>query len=223
MAQEYYVEQLFKQKTNNEILGDNYDGNNAFILFYPVDRFYEPEPDQVDTIQIYVSPCNTKVYDMMVEKFGYPNKNSDYGGRRWEIPYDFPEVVQHGNKFAFNGMILECKQEKDGYYVIPSFLKKEFREAFPTVYNVARKQTLQSVDYNGEFPTYCSGDTILEFENCKITTKILSCGGGYVFEYEDPTPVKWGKGVPSILSEIEEEILEKLEVYDYTFCCGGCE
>lgn len=222
MTQEYYVEQLFEQKTNDEILGDNWDGNNAFILFYPVDRFYEPEPDQVDTIQIYVSPCNTEVYDMMVEKFGYPNKQTRYE-RRWEIPYDFPEVVQYGNKFAFSGMILECEQEDDGYYVIPSFLKKEFREAFPTVYNVARKQTLQSVDYNGEFPVYCSGDTILEFENCKITTKILSCGGAYVFEYEDPTPVKWGKGVPSILSEIEEEILEKLEVYDYTFCCGGCE
>ena len=219
---EHYVEQLFEKKTNDEILGKSYDENNAFILFYPVDRFYEPKPNQVDTIQIYVSPCNTEVYDMIVKKFGYPNKQTRYG-RRWEIPYDFPEVVQYGNKFAFNGVMLECEQEDDGYYIIPSFLKKEFRKAFPNVYNVARKQTLQSVDYNGEFPVYCSGDTILEFENCKITTKILSCGGGYVFEYEDPTPVKWGKNVPSILSEIEEEILEKLEVYDYTFCCGGCE
>ena len=220
---EHYVEQLFEKKTNDEILGKNYDENNAFILFYPVDKFYEPKPNQVDTIQIYVSPCNTEVYDMIVKKFGYPNKQTRYDERIWEIPYDFPEVVQYGNKFAFNGVMLECEQEDDGYYVIPSFLKKEFRKAFPNVYNVARKQTLQSVDYNGEFPIYCSGDTILEFENCKITTKILSCGGGYVFEYEDPTPVKWGKNVPSILSEIEEEILEKLEVYDYTFCCGGCE
>ena len=219
---EYYVKQLFEQKTNDEILGENYDGNNAFILFYPVDKIYEPEPDQVDTIQIYVSPCNTEVYDMIVKKFGYPNKQTRYE-RRWEIPYDFPEVVQYGNKFAFNGVMLECEQEDDGYYVIPSFLKKEFRKAFPNVYNVARKQTLQSVDYNGEFPVYCSGDTILEFENCKITTKILSCGGCCVSEYEDPTPIEWGKNVPSILSEIEEEILEKLEVYDYTFCCGGCE
>lgn len=219
---EYYVKQLFKKKTNDEILGENYDENNGFILFHPVDRFYKPEPDQVDTIQIYVPPCNTEVYDMIVKKFGYPNKQTRYE-KRWEIPYDFPEVVQYGNKFAFNGIMVECEQEDDGYYVIPSFLKKEFRKAFPNVYNVARKQTLQSVDYNGEFPVYCSGDTILEFENCKITTKILSCGGSYVFEYEDPTPVKWGKNVPSILSEIEEEILEKLEVYDYTFCCGGCE
>lgn len=220
---EHYVEQLFEKKTNDEILGKNYDENNAFILFYPVDKFYEPKPNQVDTIQIYVSPCNTEVYDMIVKKFGYPNKQTRYDERIWEIPYDFPEVVQYGNKFAFNGVMLECEQEDDGYYIIPSFLKKEFRKAFPNVYNVARKQTLQSVDYNGEFPIYCSGDTILEFENCKITTKILSCGGAYVFEYEDPTPVKWGKNVPSILSEIEEEILEKLEVYDYTFCCGGCE
>lgn len=220
---EHYVEQLFEKKTNDEILGKNYDENNAFILFYPVDKFYEPKPNQVDTIQIYVSPCNTEVYDMIVKKFGYPNKQTRYDERIWEIPYDFPEIVQYGNKFAFNGVMLECEQEDDGYYIIPSFLKKEFRKAFPNVYNVARKQTLQSVDYNGEFPIYCSGDTILEFENCKITTKILSCGGAYVFEYEDPTPVKWGKNVPSILSEIEEEILEKLEVYDYTFCCGGCE
>lgn len=220
---EHYVEQLFEKKTNDEILGKNYDENNAFILFYPVDKFYEPKPNQVDTIQIYVSPCNTEVYDMIVKKFGYPNKQTRYDERIWEIPYDFPEVVQYGNKFAFNGVMLECEQEDDGYYIIPSFLKKEFRKAFPNVYNVARKQTLQSVDYNGEFPIYCSGDTILEFENCKITTKILSCGGAYVFEYEDPTPIKWGKNVPSILSEIEEEILEKLEVYDYTFCCGGCE
>ena len=219
---EHYVEQLFEQKTNDEILGENYDENNAFILFYPVDKFYKPESDQVDTIHIYVSHCNTEAYDMVVKKFGYPNKETRYE-RKWEIPYDFPEVVQYGNKFAFNGVMLECEQEDDGYYVIPSFLKKEFRKAFPNVCNVARKQTLQSVDYNGEFPVYCSGDTILEFENCKITTKILSCGGAYVFEYENPTPVKWGKNVPSILSEIEEEILEKLEVYDYTFCCGGCE
>ena len=222
MAQEHYVKQLFEQKTNDEILGDNWDGNSAYIMFYPVDRFYEPEPDQVDTIQIYVSIRNEKVYSMMKEKYGYPNKKDHFGDTRWEIPYDFPEVVQHGNKFAFGGMILECEQEDDGYYVIPSFLKEAFREAFPTVYNVARKQTLQSVDYNGKFPVYCSGDTILEFENCKITTKILFCGGAYVFE-DDPTPVKWGKDVPSILSEIEEEILEKLEVYDYTYCCGGCE
>lgn len=222
MEQEYYVEQLFEQKVTDEILGDEYDGNRAFILFYPVSRFYEPEPDQVDTIQIYVSPSNTKVYDMMIEKFGYPNKDTRHE-RRWEIPYEFPEVVQYGNKFAFGGMTLECEQEDDGYYVIPSFLKNEFRKAFPTVHNVARKQTLQNVDYNGEFPTYCSGDTILKFENCKITTKILNCGGCYIFEYDDPTPVKWGKDVPSVLSEIEEEILDALKDYDYTYCCGGCE
>ena len=222
MRQEGYVEEIFEEKVNEEILEGNYDGNKAYILFYPVCRFYEPKPNQVDEIEIYVSSRNEKVYNLIVDKYGLPNKKSR-SGYRWRIPYDFPSVVQFGNKFAFNGMILECDQDEDGYYIIPSFLKEEFRKEFPTTYNYARSQKLQHIQYTGKFPTYCSGDTVLQFENCKITTKILSCGGAYVFEDDDPTPVKWCKDVPEVLKDIEKEILKELKPYTYTYCCGGCE
>lgn len=114
--------------------------------------------------------------------------------------------------FAFNEWVEIVTTNDNDTIIVPIELVDTFRNEFPTLKFRGVKNKWEFVEYTGEYPALCCGDTILTSGDTIIKTKIIQhkC-------------TEWGIEIPSLLKNVEipSEVLN----WDgkRTHCCGGCE
>ena len=114
--------------------------------------------------------------------------------------------------FAFNEYVeVVCQIDDDNTVVIPVELESVFKSEFPTVPIRTENHKWEFVEYDGEYPCLCSGDTVLKSGNTTIRTKIIN------HEISE-----WNIRVPKVLSSVKlpSELMKWNK--QSTQCCGGC-
>lgn len=215
---EYFVEKIFKENKEDEIFKetkhlDNEYGEDDFIIISKEHITCDNRKISENEISVYVHGSHNKEKATIIqEKYGGDIKEYCHG-RKVIIPIDFyPRTARRNNQFAFNGILIECKEE-NGRYLIPSFLKIQMEQCFPDIKFIKEPDTkIEFIEYTGSYPALCCGDTLLQWGSAKLTTKIIQHDLG-----------KWNLEVPDALrhSMLPQELLAWEG--SSTSCCGGCD
>lgn len=195
LEEQYYNKIVFGDENFRDIHNGLYLTDNKLCILIN-DNFF-------DKVIPKLKELGWNQYEIPVERFG----------RRIKFEKKFVIPIKRGptkleNKFEFEKIIIECKQDEEGFYYIPDFMKEEFRENFPTTKNRAELCEIEFKEYTGSYPAWCAGESIFQAGHTKIITYI----GGHSIT------------IPKPLKKVESDILKnKNKFYDMGYCCGGCD
>lgn len=134
-----------------------------------------------------------------------------------ELQFDVSNIKsarcnRNQKSFSFNGWVqFICEEDKDGNIIVPVEVLELFRREFPNTHFISEESKWVFVEYDGEYPGLCAGDTILKSGSTIIKTKIIRHG------------TFWELNIPEILQDVV--LPNELFKYDHvpTDCCGGCD
>ena len=114
--------------------------------------------------------------------------------------------------FAFNDWVEITTVIDDGVVIVPSEMIEVFEKEFPSISFKGEEAEWKFIEYDGEYPALCSGDTILHHGTSVIRTKIINheC-------------MRWKVEIPSVL----ENVTIPKEIWSWdnreSYHCGGCD
>lgn len=202
---EYLTEQLTKQYFEEKIFGKNYSNAHQGLYISDDVLHINCRDEMFDKVIPVIKRFNWEKFERPVKRFG---KRIPYE-KRWEVPLPEINECRLNDSFAFEGIIITCSKDDDGFYYVPSFLKDSFRKHFPTVKNREENCNIEFVEHTGSYPAWCSGKTILRAGQTKICTTII----GHRTK------------IPEVLNDVKEDLLSIPEIArdNRGYCCGGCE
>ena len=201
-----------ESKINEEIKDAK---NNGFMVFCHNGEM---------TIKSRIHPWRNNHKGKEMQKQALKNLQKEIGGKYIETVFDPELVIDVSNItsvrcttrpeiFAFKEYVtIETKIKDDGTIIVPNDLIKIFKAEFPSLSFEGENAIWNFVEYDGGYPSLCSGDTILCHGSSIVRTKILT-----------KRSFEWKVEIPSLLKDIN--IPKEIWVWENTHvdCCGGCE
>lgn len=215
---DYFVEKLYEKNKTDEILektthlNDKWQDND-FITISKEHITCDNRKISENEVTVYIHGSHSEEKAKIIQKEHGGEIKRYCHGNKVIIPIDFyPRTIKRNNQFAFNGILIECQEQDDGY-LIPAFLKMQMKQCFPDVKFIKEPDTkIEFIEYTGGYPALCCGDTLLQWGSAKLTTKIIQHDLG-----------KWKLDIPDALkhSMLPQELLTWEG--SSTSCCGGCD